>query len=241
MLSVRPLLMHRLAAEPFRVAIGTPDGEQSSFWRFWVSASEVYLSAATIGGVFKVSLHSGGQCIAAFTNEQVRLMGGEAALAGGSRRVLSWRRGPGAVVIPFQLEFPANELRAGAAGIAPAKAHSWLEPPPPDYSRSLFVAFRTTCDPDLAWPPVIDGTAPLSADDLPNGDGVAILTSVHRTSSEVVGAISDKRGRIPKVAAVAAGKPIDRSSPTSRFIVTGTSGDGRRIFLEAALSAQVAV
>lgn len=232
--------MHRLTKEPLRVAIGAPGEPQASFWRIWVTRSEVYLSAATIGGLFKVSLHSGGQCNAAFTSEQVQRSGGEAMFPDGSRRVVTWRRGLNGVVIALQLEVPSAELRAGAAGRQPSKNHIWLAAPGPGGSRSLLVAFGCPKTVATGWPQPVAGAEPLAADELPNGEGLAVLTVLHQTSTEVIAAIAEKRGRLGGPMGFAAGVAIDRRAPTSRLIVTGQGSDGRRIFVEAALRCPVA-
>lgn len=45
---------------PVRIAVGTPNGMQSSIWRFWNDGEEVYVIARESRAAYKISLHSSG-------------------------------------------------------------------------------------------------------------------------------------------------------------------------------------
>src|SRR5688500_16694613 len=53
-----------------RWAVGSSGNVRSSTWRFWGNKKgDFYLSARSIGGLFKTSFHRDGNCFAGFTRE----------------------------------------------------------------------------------------------------------------------------------------------------------------------------
>jgi hypothetical protein len=70
-----------------RFAVGSEAEPFSSVWRLWAHNDEVYLSTRVMARTLKISLHSSGEWIAAFTEQS-----GVKIEETGSRRHRTWQR-----------------------------------------------------------------------------------------------------------------------------------------------------
>jgi hypothetical protein len=97
-----------------RFAVGHPDGPRSAVWRVWATprSSDVYVTARTLGGVAKVSLHESGRWRFAFTKEYSE---DENSLAPseGDRVIGKWNRPPevaDGITPAFMVSVPSAEV-----------------------------------------------------------------------------------------------------------------------------------
>jgi len=57
------------SCKTLRFALGTPERENFSIWRFWINKNDIYLAVRSIAGYIKTSLHETGSCQTSFTKE----------------------------------------------------------------------------------------------------------------------------------------------------------------------------
>lgn len=79
--------LHGVGDPSIRFAVGRPDNPRSAAWKLWVHGSDAYLTARTVGGLLKLSMHASGEWISAFTSES-----GVYLDKTGSRRHSTWHR-----------------------------------------------------------------------------------------------------------------------------------------------------
>jgi hypothetical protein len=117
----------------FRFAVGTPDSTRSAVWRAWQTGDDVYVATRTLGGVYKASLHRGGDCYAGFTSAYAPKARASGALpAGRSRQTLTWVGRPinDALTLLLRILVPESELAViGDPKLGTKSAH-WLPRPP---------------------------------------------------------------------------------------------------------------
>ena len=132
-----------------RFIVGSPTGVQSTSWKVWTNAADVYLMSRAAASTVKVSLHASGACQFSRTSEWART----STQANAERHLEKWRRRDphpesGAVHL-FRIVFPGSELRSAVAGPPLRSTVHWLPAPPPE--SGTYVELWLT--PALTQPP----------------------------------------------------------------------------------------
>ena len=135
------------------LAFGSPEGLQSTVWKFWTQGDETYVQSRMMGTTGKISLHKSGFCSWAMTEDWMRRP--EAAhFRGQTRHMYSWRidRSATLPVLACRIVVPHAEMRANANPESSLQKVTWLTPPeaghhgtivacyipPPNEPRSVF-------------------------------------------------------------------------------------------------------
>lgn len=168
-----------------RFAVGGPNRPRSTVWRLWTGkgTSDVYISARTLGGALKVSLHESGTWRYAFTADY----GEQRASTGDEDRVIErWKRPPPINVITSAFMVV---VRSGEIGLPRhplperAKKYSrnvtWV-PPAPRGSATHFIVMYT--EPDGPVPG--DDVRFVSRFELPNRQTVSVMVHEQAISEE---------------------------------------------------------
>jgi len=78
----------------FRFVVGTEGGPFSSVWSAWHGSNDYYVSARTIAGAMKISLHGSGKCRIALVDAYAEKLKEEGIFPDRDRALLKWDRKP---------------------------------------------------------------------------------------------------------------------------------------------------
>jgi hypothetical protein len=158
-----------------RVAVGSPTGVNSAVFKIWspIGKSDIYASIREHAGVFKISLHDGGECFAGLTKPFADSQPKALSEMGGSRHQSRWTRQThvgSRVVTPLQFVVPASELGSWREKEMSTNSVRWL--PAPTAGRSVIISciFGGQKLPDADWPGRRNETQLVATKILPNGE-----------------------------------------------------------------------
>lgn len=153
-----------------RFVVGDPYGARSCIWRVWSSRNEVYACLNSLGGIEKLSFHSGGICRKAFTSER----GAPEGLS--DRKILEWKRqttplaGTGSGTCVLEICFPTDFLSRVAE--PSTKCLTWIEPAPPQSATVL--EFFFTKEPEENIRSSTENVRTVTYTTLPNGESFVV-------------------------------------------------------------------
>jgi len=138
-----------------RFAVGEPDGPRSSIWRLWATPKgDVYLTARSLGGTMKASLHRSGNWQFGFTSEFETKGRSQGNWPLDSRHIERWVRPPeigGGITLAFRVVIPASELREWP--LETSKEVQWLPAPDSGNAGVIELAFTEEALPlSKGWP-----------------------------------------------------------------------------------------
>jgi hypothetical protein len=134
----------------FRVAVGSPDAQRSTVWKFSTQTNEIYILSRMFGADVKVSLHSTGEGRWAATGDWVKK---EPGRVNADRLIAKWQmREPsgGEASHVFRVRIPTSELRVSDVDEDLSNVQ-WLAPAQPDSALSLecYITPQSSADPTL--------------------------------------------------------------------------------------------
>lgn len=230
--------------------VGKPDGNHSMVWKVWGgrNAPDLYVTARSLGGAMKASIHASGQRRVGLTSEYVRSTahsGGTRSFgllyvhhqswSGGTRHYDSWEGGHhlGTVAsLEFLLRFPTAELRPFPLTQSDLdKNVFWLTPAPAGQTIEVALLYL----PPEAQPPAVpagSGTQIVSAGTLTDGRQV-FLAGIARPNR----VFSNQAQMLREVAERMWAAGIRPSELSDRFrLIAGFDLEGIRGFTEMAAS-----
>ncbi len=165
-----------------RFVIGEPNGPRSCLWRIWRTNNEVYVAASNLGGIEKISFHSGGICRKAFTSERGTPSGIPDRATHKWRRLETPSAGSLKGICVLEIGVPTNYL---STSIEPLdRPVTWIQPAPKNMAVILEMLF--TLEPEsivrekmeLANRPIHTYTK------LPNGEAFVVTSRVAEFTGE---------------------------------------------------------
>ena len=221
-----------------RLCVGSTDGPRSGVWRLWSNKSDVYCGARSLASQFKVSLHEGGECNAAYTTEFARKLGGLDKLPKGQRRRDSWQRqtnvGDG-LAVPVDIVFPTDYLGPIPDTHPDYNTVSFIEPAPRGSAISLIIAFGVGQPTEMEWPGMNRGFSQVGASTLPNGETVWVLKTQSVLSDHFRAETATAITRAHRGEPQWSNGVVDKTSPSMRMVLGGNGPDNRRVFADVSL------
>lgn len=168
---------------PIYVAVGEP-GHRSGVWRIWANPpstgkSDVYVTARSIAGVQKFSLHESGD----FRHQWVTGDAASRFTSSPDKRIYAWQRGPehdGWITKGLTVFFPAGERDRITDDGSHPESTIWLPEGEPGSVWVLHIVFARPDQGEAAMPGII----PLDGFTLPNGSALMVFGQ-HRPITDI--------------------------------------------------------
>jgi hypothetical protein len=140
----------------YRFGVGDPDGKHSLVWKVWASRNtpDVYITAPSMGGMMKASIHASGQRHIGLTSEYTQ----DKSTRHFDRWLGGYKHKEGGPSLEFQVRIPTGELRSFPLREREKKNVVWLPPAPESQAMAvmlLFVPPDLSLTPDEGWPRLI--------------------------------------------------------------------------------------
>jgi hypothetical protein len=123
-----------------RFGVGNPDGKHSLVWKVWASRNtpDVYVTAPSMGGMMKASIHASGQRHIGLASEYSQ----DKSARHFDRWLGGYKSKEGSMSIEFQIRIPTGELRAFPLRERDLKNNViWLPPAPESQAMAVLLLF----------------------------------------------------------------------------------------------------